>query len=764
MKLDRQIGICRIVLLLLATAPAWAGGPRFIGSMQSYFPGQPMPFYTSSVTYATDPGTLSPYITHTQADAMVAAAAAVWNVPTAIVTLAQRGSLAEHVSSANTYFDGTSVIFPPDVQPSNYLNIPIAVLYDTDGSVTDLLLGSGASSPSGCRQNAVTNSVDSLGIDDKIDHAILVLNGRCLTSDPNSLAQMQYQTMRAFGRVLGLAWSQLNDNIFTGASQPNAQQLNHWPVMHPLDVVCGLYTYQCMTSPFTLRPDDLSALALVYPVTSSNLIPGKQVSNAAGAFVQGYTMFPGGQGMELLNMTVTLSGSNGWDTWQVASGIAGYTFEGDFGNPVSGPPKQQVPGVPFASPEQMYEMGNVPIAQPYSGMLVQPEAINPLYTGSYALGPYARPPISLGVASSTAISPFAQQGSEQQFFITMANESGNCSPGNDGTESQPEPANSTGWWSGLLCGVQHSSWLSVPIKANHSWTIESTALDENGAATYSKAQPVLGIWNVTDPTGTLPTVASQPVAMNSMALGVTQLRVPAAATDGTYRFVIADQFGGGRPDFVYNARVLYADTVQPAIVPSTGGPITITGMGFRQGNVVLINGVRASVQSWSATQIVATAPSQALVNAGAVAVDVEVLDASTGGTSDIGSALTYSAGVVTIGPPATITVLSGEGQSVKQGTALQPILLQVNDANGNAVPGTTVNLYQTVYAWEGPCSAEGPCASAPVLRTQQTTATSDTSGQLSVTPLTVPNQPQTIAIAASAGATSFISLQLTITP
>jgi hypothetical protein len=170
------------------------------------------------------------------------------------------------------------------------------------------------------------------------------------------------------------------------------------------------------------------------------------------------------------------------------------------------------------------------------------------------------------------------------------------------------------------------------------------------------------------------------------------------------------------------------------------------------------------VQSWTATQIVATAPSQTAANAGAVAVDVEVLDASTGATSNIGSALTYSAGAVTVGAPATIIAVSGEGQSVKTGTALQPVVLQVNDANGNAVPNATVNLYQTVYAWEGKCPTEGPCASAPVLRTQQTIATTDNNGQISVTPLTVANQPQTIAIAASTGATGFVSVQLVITP
>ena len=52
--------------------------------------------------------------------------------------------------------------FRPTCLPGNYLAKQIAVIYDQDGSVTDLLLGSGASDPSGCRQSAVTESVDSI--------------------------------------------------------------------------------------------------------------------------------------------------------------------------------------------------------------------------------------------------------------------------------------------------------------------------------------------------------------------------------------------------------------------------------------------------------------------------------------------------------------------------------------------------------------------------------------------------------------------------
>ncbi len=44
------------------------------------------------------------------------------------------------------------MVFPADVSASNYQSIPIAVIYDEDGSVIDTLLGEGASDPSGCRQ------------------------------------------------------------------------------------------------------------------------------------------------------------------------------------------------------------------------------------------------------------------------------------------------------------------------------------------------------------------------------------------------------------------------------------------------------------------------------------------------------------------------------------------------------------------------------------------------------------------------------------
>ncbi len=210
--------------------------------------------------------------------------------------------LAEHVSGANAYAGSRGVVFPAVVLSANYLAIQIAVVYDSDGSVTDMMLGAGASVPSGCRQNAVTESVDSIRADRFIQHAVLVLNGRCTGSDPAQQTQMQYQLMRAFGRVLGLGWSQTNDNVFTGAPQPTYQQAMHWPVMHPIDIICGPYTYQCMPQPFVLRDDDLSALAELYPIAQGQAGPGQVDTLLNASEIGGQLSFPNGQGMQGVNV------------------------------------------------------------------------------------------------------------------------------------------------------------------------------------------------------------------------------------------------------------------------------------------------------------------------------------------------------------------------------------------------------------------------------------------------------------------------------
>ena len=192
----------------------------------------------ANLMYSTDPGDLGAAVNHQAADALVAAAAGVWNVPVAEHHGGPgRGAGRACERRRMCIWSSDGMVCPADVMSANAAAVPMAVIYDTDGSVTETLLGAGASDPSGCRQNAVTESVDRFDPAGYILHAIIVLNGRCTGAAPEKQMQMQYQLERVFGRVLGLAWSQANDNVFTGTPTPTYDQALHWPIMHPLDIL-----------------------------------------------------------------------------------------------------------------------------------------------------------------------------------------------------------------------------------------------------------------------------------------------------------------------------------------------------------------------------------------------------------------------------------------------------------------------------------------------------------------------------------------------
>jgi hypothetical protein len=972
-KARRWVRVVVAAGVMMGAVSAWAGGPRFITGTTGYaVAGVPMAWYTNAPLYFTDPGDLSSTVTHAQADAMVAAAAAVWNLPTASVTLAKGGVLAEHVVGND---GATGVVFPADVEATNYASVQIPVIYDSDGSVIEMLLGSGTSAPAECLKNGVVESVDAFGWTGTIEHAVIVLNGRCVGSAPEQLTQMQYQLTRVFGRVLGLAWSQLNDAVFVGGDVP-AAEMAVWPLMHPMDLICGMYTYQCMQNAFTLRPDDINSLVTLYPVATSG--GGKTQSSLNTVAISGTVTFPDQEGMELVDVVLYryIPGKDvTWEPYPLYSNTTGELFQQNGGNPVMGPEAaNENAGADTASNEGAWSIPAI-VAGPQGAQVYGvTQTINPLYFGEFAVGAYQRPVLAMSGASSASARTLLAPGASVSSNIPQGSGASQWCQYPDGTATSPGTVDPTGWWSNTssparpLCVGDNAGWRTTSVNANTSWTIEVTALNEAGAGSVQKLQPVIGVWNATDPTGTLPTVASQVAALNAMVLGMTQLRVWAAAGAGKYRIAIADQFGAGRPDFSYAARVLYASGVSPTTLAVGGGPITISGMGFQTGNKVLVNGVAATVVSWTSTQIVATAPSMAAVGAtSGTVVDVEVMDSVTGGVTDKQGALMYNAGTkdvvvlvsapvsletgavaatpfavrvyapdgvtpaksasvsfavvgsgggaavatgcgsgtgctvttdatgmaqtpllgiapgsvtvsgtemsglgsvkvtiadanpvqtVTIGAatqylaagaagswglsltatqdgvgaagvgvawsttgsgftlaPATgvtaasgttavvvqvgaiasgstnlvtgcvwtnvcaswtvygvaasqwvIAVSSGGGQSVAMGVTPAVVKLLVTDGAGHALPGAVVNVYQTVYAWEGACAVRGQCASAPVLMTARSTAVSDGSGMVQVTAIGKAGVTQVVKIAAAAGTKGFATTWVGVGP
>ena len=140
--------------------------------------GQPIHWAGGQLNYYVDQGPLSNTVTNRQAVAMVDAAAALWSaVPTAGVTLTDKGPLNEDVSGANIVASGTNftvtneqidqlnqIAQPADVTPSA-TQYPVGVIFDEDGSVINALFGPGASDPTSCEFNGVWFWIDNVNPD-----------------------------------------------------------------------------------------------------------------------------------------------------------------------------------------------------------------------------------------------------------------------------------------------------------------------------------------------------------------------------------------------------------------------------------------------------------------------------------------------------------------------------------------------------------------------------------------------------------------------
>ena len=372
--------------------------------------------------------------------------------------------------------------------------------------------------------------------------------------------------------------------------------------------------------------------------------------------MNGTVSFPTGEGMQGVNVVLQrqMGSSPTPEGWYDVSSVSGFLYQQNGGNPVTGAASGMEASMGSTSGllQGFYSLGWIPEIDPTGASgpmfaVVTTEPINSLYTGEYAVGPYVAASVSPSGSAESQLTdnpvvPYQYVWDDLLANFAPVDAAGNCNTGGDGVESAPQPVIAGGWWTGVLCAHGHSAWSSFTAQAGRTATLEVTALDESGEATTAKAMPLIGVWAATDATGTPPTDAITPSAFNTVTLGVTAAHVFTAQAGGL-RFVIADARGDGRPDFQYKARVLYGDTIQPAVTSLSGGQITIFGMGFRAGNQVLVNGEPATVSSWTATAIVAVAPpASAFAINPALPVDVAVVDLSTGGTTVMTGALTYS--------------------------------------------------------------------------------------------------------------------------
>ena len=439
-----------VAAAVFSTSVAYGGGPRYVAGT-SYFndavTGQPIVWANGQLRYYTDLGSLSASVNQTQANAMIAAAAAVWNaVPTAAVNIASGGSLSEDVNGTNVSSSGGALTIPADIQ-SNDTSRPIAVVYDEDGSVIDAFFGPGASSASTCQQDGVFTFLDNLSTSGNIAHALMLVNGLCATTAAD-ISVLQYQLVRAFGQVLGLDWSQTNEEMFAG-DQITSEGLAGWPIMHPIERLCNTSGVSCMPNGTTLRPDDIAALNRLYPVTAANLgsFKGKELTASNTLSVTGVIRFRDGQGMQGVNVVLRpmLPGSDLPDIRYTVTAVSGVLFHGDAGNPITGLTDGSGNvlarfGSGDTTREGYFDLSGVPIPPGDANDTWQLsfEPINSLYTETNSLGPYTTGQVARSGTLPTFALPGLAAGSSVIQNVTIGDSADSLS-GDDGMISRQSP-------------------------------------------------------------------------------------------------------------------------------------------------------------------------------------------------------------------------------------------------------------------------------------------------------------------------------------
>jgi hypothetical protein len=675
-----------LAFVLLFAAIASAGGPEYVAG-SSYFNsstmGQPITWAQGQVNYYTDQGDLSPILPNAAANALVANSFLQWTaVTTASLTVNAAGQLAEDVNGTNIAVSSSGVVTAPaDITPAA-TQTPVGIVYDEDGSVTDALLGAGAGDTSQCFWNAVYGGVDNFSPAANFLHALVVINGQCALQSAQ-LTDVEYRLVRVLGSVLGLGWSQLNGNVNTGNPHPTPADYAGYPVMHYMDSVNCIPITVCYQTPYKLAPDDVAALSRLYPGTSGN---------SAAARIYGSVYFInhfGAQGQPMQGVNVFarwIDPSTNLPSHQYAASlVSGFLFTGNAGNPITGltdPLGNAYSefGSTAETVEGFFDLGGLPIPNGASTAQYQlsVEPLDPVWSAGVCPYDFSQ------VAPSGDFTPIivtVSAGGEFAQDIPMSG-SAQAAPPWSATDSWSAPGAvpAPGDWVGSLSGYGNVSYFLLTAQANRTLSVAITALDETGLPTESKAAPVVGMWNVGDPQGTVPPVLTT-AAFNAASFGMSRLDAQVLNTS-SFLIGVADLRGDGRPDYSYHAHVLYSDSVTPSRIPTTGGAVTLQGIGFSPGLTVTVGSNSVPLLATNARQILAAAAAQS-----DGPQTITVTDPDSGSVSTMTNALIFGAAATD-----EILLVQGTNPPTPVGTqATNPIIVRVVASDGvTAVSGATV--------------------------------------------------------------------------
>jgi hypothetical protein len=389
-----------------------------------------------------------------------------------------------------------------------------------------------------------------------------------------------------------------------------------------------------------------------------------------------------------------------------AAAVSGFLFVGNAGNEVTGFKDPQ--GLPFnrygsndITLEGFFDLAGLQIPNGAASAQYQltAEALDPLW--SAPVGPYD--PMQIAPSGTAqAILVNVELGSDSLQDIVMQN---TAKPAADPfpltSYANPATVPLGGDWVGSLSPYGDLDYFRFQGQGNRTLSVLVTALDETGAASEVKAQPVIGMWGLSDPPEA-PAPANTPSAFNSAYFGMTMLQAQLLQRTG-FRIGISDYRGDGRPDYRYHARILYGDNVSPLRASSAGGtPLAINGLGF-QANT------RVSVSKTNVVPLAATA-SQLLISAPTMSdgqQDITLVDPPTSASSIMSGAVLYGAG-----PNDILKLLStGSSSAPVGGQAPTPVQVQVLAPDGvTPVQGASVFFTSSPAAGMSACAGATSCA------------------------------------------------------
>jgi hypothetical protein len=322
-----------ILLVTSGSVASLAGGPAFVaGSGYNLgVEGQALIWANGSVQYFTDQGNLSPILTGSQADALVAAAFSTWtSISGVALTATQGGHLAEDVNGSDIETNGFGVVTAPADITSSATGTPVGIVYDYDGTVTDALLGDGAGDISDCLTNAVYGEPDNFSASGNIVHSLVVINGICATTSAQ-LPDVQYRLVRLLAHTLGVGWSQANVNVVTRQPPPDSGDFAGFPVMHFIDPISCVPIGACFPNAAVPKMDDMDSLARLYPGSNAQpagrIYGGLYFTDASGNSVQS---------MQGVNVVARLMVTGIPSEQYVVTSASGFAFCGNAGNIIDG--------------------------------------------------------------------------------------------------------------------------------------------------------------------------------------------------------------------------------------------------------------------------------------------------------------------------------------------------------------------------------------------------------------------------------------------